>query len=162
MTIPSTRNAKGEDIGKFAAEMAQLAKQPNMRPYLTSAEARRQEREAKREAEAEQKRKEEWMIEAKRRDDITGQWFNSHMTKLAPKLWKAFKRTQDPTGLFKAGWELIADMTTATKEGHEPTPCTVCTIKYKSKARRIERLVWEEPKPLQSKIIKPSTKLVKP
>lgn len=153
--IPSTRNAKGEDIGKFAAEMARLAQRPEMKPFLSSTEAKRQEREAKRDAEAEQKRKEDWLIEAKRRDDITAAWFNRHMSELAPKYWSAFKKAGKPEILGKAGWELVADMTTAEKPGHLPTPCTVCTIKRYGKAKRIERLVWEEPKIIPSKIIKP-------
>lgn len=149
------------EIAKFAAEMAFLSKQPGMKPYLSSTEARRQEREAKRDAEAEQKRKEEYMIEAKRRDDITGQWFNLHMSKLAPRVWGAFKKDGNPQPLAKAGWELIADMGSATKPGHLPTPVTVCTIKRFNKAKRIERLVWEDPVPIPSKIVKTPSKLVK-
>lgn len=152
--IPETRNAKGEDVAKFAAEMANLAKDPRMKPFLTSTEAKRQEREAKRDAEAEQKRKEEWLIEAKRRDDITAAWFNRHMSELAPKVWSAFKKAENPEILSKAGWDMVADMTTATKPGHLPVPVTICTIKRWNKAKRIERLVWEEPKPIPGKIIK--------
>ncbi|MDQ2999896.1 MAG: hypothetical protein M3Y08_01345 [Fibrobacterota bacterium] len=143
-----------EQIARFAAEMAQLAKDPRMKPYLTSTEAKRQEREAKREAEAEQKRKEEWLIEAKRRDDITAEWFNHQMKLLAPKVWAAFKAAEKTEILSKAGWDMVADMTTAEKPGHLPVPVTICTIKRWNKAKRIERLVWEEPKPIPGKIIK--------
>ncbi len=149
------RNAKGEDIGKFAAEMAQLAKDPRMKPFLTSTEMKRQEREAKQAAEAEQKRKEEWLIEAKRRDDITAEWFNANMKVFAPKAWASFKKAQKVEVLDKAGWQLIADMTTAEKPGHLPVPVTICTIKRWNKTKKVERLVWEEPKPIPSKIIKP-------
>lgn len=166
MNIPETRNAKGEDIAKFAAEMTQLARDPRMRPFLTSTERRRVEREEKRKAEEEQKRKEEWLIEAKRRDTITAQWFNHHMNQLCKRAWQAFQKASKAAkseaeaqaavdALSKAGWEMIADMTTATKPGHLPTPVTICTIKRYGKAKRIERLVWEEPQPIPSTIIKP-------
>lgn len=166
MNTPSTRNAKGEDHGKFAAEMLALSKSPALRPFLTETERRRVEREAKRDAEAEQKRKEAWLIESKRRDDITAQWFNHHMNQLCRRAWQTFQKAGKLAkseaeakaavdALAKAGWEIIADMTTATKPGHLPTPVTVCTIKRHGKAKRIERLVWEEPKPIPSKLVKP-------
>jgi hypothetical protein len=166
MMIPDSRNNKGEDFAKFAAEMHELAKRPELRPHLTSTERRRVEREEKRAAEEEQKRKEAWLIEAKRRDDITAQWFNLHMRQLCPQVWAKFQRAgkaaKDEVGaqaavliLSNAGWDIVADMTTAEKPGHLPTPVTVCSIRRHGKIKRIERLVWEEPKPIPSKIIKP-------
>lgn len=158
MKLPESRNAKGEDIGKFVAEMTALAKRPEMKPFLTSTEAKRQEQDKLREAAEEQKRKEEWLIEAKRRDDITAEWFNQNMQLFAPKAWASFKKTKKIEVLDKAGWELVADMTTAEKPGCLPVPVTICTIRRWNKIKKVERLVWEEPKPIPSKIIKPGDK----
>src|SRR5688500_4405616 len=99
MMIPDSRNHKGEDFAKFAAEMAQLAKSPAMRPHLTSSERRRQEREAKRAEEDAKKQREEWAIEAKRRDDITAKWFDDNMKRIEPYAWEQFKKSQNPRWL---------------------------------------------------------------
>lgn len=135
-----TPNHKGERIGKFAAEMAQLAKRPEMRPFLTITEAKRQEKEN----EAEQKKHEE---ECLRRDQITAQWFELNMKNLAPELWAKFQETKDPDILAEAGWQLDCEMTVDEREGFEPTPVTLCSI------MKVERIYWEEPKPNKSKLI---------
>jgi hypothetical protein len=158
-----------EQIAKFAAEMAALSKRPEMRPFLTSTEAARQAKDNERKAKEEAERREKEMVELARRDGITAKWFNLHMRELAPKAWGAFqkagKAAKNPDeasaavlALNKLGWDISAEMTTATKPGHLPTPVTLCRIKRWNKIKKVERLVWEEPRPIPSKIIKPGDK----
>jgi hypothetical protein len=157
--IPENRNAKGEDVGKFVAEMMKLAKRPEMRPFLTETEVRRQEAERKRDEEAEEKRKEEWMIESSRRYEIISKWFHLHMSELAPEAWKTYQAEAEADhhkalrNLRKAGWKLHARFVKVAPPGYEPVAATNCAILHRSVIQKIERLIWEEPKPIKSKII---------
>lgn len=151
--MPENRNAKGEDIGKFTAEMMALAKRPEMRPFLTSTELARQEKEKEREEQAEKERKEAEAIELKRRDMIIADWFDSRMMEFAPDTWMEFQATRNKRVMSKAKWRLLAENKVGAPEGFTPVPVTICTVYHKGKIRYRERLVWEEPKPIKGKII---------
>ncbi len=153
MQMPENRNAKGEDIGRFTAEMMRLAKRPEMRPFLTSTEVARQAKEKERDEQAEKERKEAEAIEFKRRDMIIADWFDTHMLHLAPDTWMEFQATKNKRVMSKAKWRLIAENKVGAPEGYTPVPVTICTIWHKSKVMLCERLVWQEPKPIKGKII---------
>lgn len=144
MNLPENRNSKGEDVGKFVAEMLALSKSPAMRPYLTETEARRQEQDRKREAEEERKK---WEEEARARDKVTGEWFDLHMKTLAPRVWKKFQATKDPATLKKGKWELEAHMGVEKNQDGVLMETTICGIFKRGKTMKMERLVWKEYKP---------------
>lgn len=149
--MPENRNAKGEDIGRFTAEMMALAKRPEMRGFLTSTEVARQAKEKEAEAQAEKERKEAEAIELKRRDDITAEWFSAKMMTLEPHTWMLFQASKNKREL--KGWRLTAKAMMAAPEGFTPVPVTLCSIFHKGKLQIRERLVWMEPKPIKGKII---------
>jgi len=153
MALPDTRNAKGEDIGKFTAEMMRLAKSPAMRPFLTSTEMARQAKEKEREEAEKKAREEAEKAELQRRDAISAQWFEEKMLELAPDTWLEFQATKNPKVMRKAKWRLTAKAGSGAPEGYTPVPTTVVSIFHRGKLKIRERLVWEEPKPIPSKII---------
>jgi hypothetical protein len=154
MNIPESRNAKGEDHGKFAAEMLALSKLPGMRPFLTSTEIARQAKEKEREEQAEKERQEAEQLELQRRDALTARWFEDKMMILAPDLWLEFQVVKRKKVLSKAKWRLTAKAGTAAPEGYVPVPTTVVSIFHQGKLQVRERLVWEEPKPIPSRLVK--------
>lgn len=155
MTFPENRNAKGEDVAKFTAEMMRLAKSPAMRPFLTSTELARQAKEKERE-EAEKKAKEEAeRAELQRRDQITAQWFEEKMLDLAPDIWLEFQATKNRKVLSKAKWRLTAKAGAGAPDGYTPVPVTLVSIFHRGKLQVRERLVWAEPKPIPSKVVIP-------
>lgn len=151
--MPENRNARGEDVARFTAEMMALAKRPEMRPFLTSTEVARQAKEKELEEQAEKERKEAEAIEIKRRDMIIAEWFNANMLKLEPDTWMEFQATKNKRVMSKAKWRLIAENKVGAPEGYTPVPVTICTIYQRSKVKMRERLVWEEPIPIKGKII---------
>lgn len=157
--IPEMRNAKGEDIGKFVAEMQALAKKPEMRPFLTATEEARQAKEAERDQAEEERRREAWMLEQDRRYRIIAEWFDKHMKELAPVEWEAYQEAAKTDGqkalraLRKKGWKLHARFAQAGPEGYTPVPTTVCAILNRAFVQKIERLVWAEPQKIPSAII---------
>lgn len=137
MMIPENRNAKGEDFAKFAAEMTALAKSPAMRPYLTSTERRRQEREEKREE-----------AEAKRRGELIDKWFGDNMMKLDPEAWRKFQETQDPAILESAGWILDMQSFDEERPGYKPRPYAAVSI------TRMGMIFFEDLQPI-NKLVTP-------
>jgi len=153
--MTENRNARGEDVAKFTAEMMKLAKRPEMKPFLTSTEVARQAKEKEAEAQAEKERKEAEAIEIARRDHIIADWFDINMLRFAPDTWLEFQATKNKRVMSKAKWRLIAENKAGAPEGYTPVPVTICTIWHKGKVKLCERLVWAEPKPIKGKILMP-------
>ena len=138
MNIPDNRNARGEDVAKFAAEMAQLARRPEMKPYLSSTEARRQEKEEQRDE-----------AEAKRRGELIDKWFGDNLGKLDPVVWAKFQETKKPEVLEEAGWVLDMQSFDEERPGYLPRPYAAVSI------TRMGMIFFDELKPIPSKLVKP-------
>jgi len=152
-------NETPEQIARFAAEMAALSKRPELRPFLTSTEAKRQAKDKEREDAEKARKEEEWMIESSRRYEAIAAWFDDVMGQLCPAEWMEYgmMAKENPHDalrkLRKAGWKMHARFVSVTKPGHEPVAATNVLVLYRGMIKRMERLVWEDPKPIKSKII---------
>jgi hypothetical protein len=148
-----------EEISRFAAEMVALSKRPELRPYLTNTEAKRQDKERKRQEEEEERKKEEWLIESDRRYKIIAKWINENMEELAKDDWAQYQKDAPENHhkalreLRKKGWKLHVRALKVTKPDHEPVNATNCMILFRGSIERAERMIWEEPKPIKSKLV---------
>lgn len=155
MTFPENRNEKGEDYAAFAAEMLQLAKRPEMRPFLASTEAARQAKEKERDEEIERQRKEAEAIEQAKRSVAICEWFDREMLARVPDLFMEFQATKNRKVLSKEKWRLTTKDGIGDVEGYLPMRFTLCRIFHRGKLQVQARLVWDPMKKISSLIIQP-------